>query len=229
MPRRSRIFLAALSSLLIFIQFTSLTRGASLRVEVIADGVAITLVDHDTETTPWLLQHSGDGRTWEDLMFFASPEGNEELTIDVPWRVLQGSGSKRGFFRALQLEETDKLLERLLSERAKWRLSGIRDYRYSLSQSFGQISWSGVIEVADDEVASYETTDLQPPVVGVPEVPTIEELFSRIARAIAADAATINVTWDPTYGFPTTCFIDLYLELTDEERRWSIDSFVPPD
>ena len=81
--------------------------------------------------------------------------------------------------------------------------------------------------VTDDEIASFQTIDLQPPVVEVPDVPTINGLFDRIARAIAADAAKIDVTWHPIHGIPVSCRIDFDPLLVDEESGWTLTAFIP--
>lgn len=200
---------------------------ACLRIETGTDGITFDLLGSGGSGI-WLLQHSADARGWEDLVFLEGTEdGRAQPGIEIRWGVLPVADARQGFFRAVQLAEDDRFLRRFLAERTKWRLSGIDDYRYELWQNFGQISWHGIVVVADDEVASFETIDLQPPFVEVPDVPTIDDLFGRIARAIAANAAAIDVTWHPLYGFPSSCYIDLDVLLADEESGWRIDGFTP--
>jgi hypothetical protein len=198
-----------------------------LRVETRGDGISFDLMGAGGSGI-WLLQHSPDARGWEDLVFLDGVgEGRAQPGIEIQWGALPDSEARQGFFRAVQTSEEDPLLRRFLTERTKWRLSGFHNYRYELRQNFGQISWHGIAVVVDDAVDSFETIDLQPPVVDVPEVPTIVGLFDRVARAIAVKAATIDVTWHPIYGFPESCFIDLDPLLADEERGWAVDDFIP--
>jgi hypothetical protein len=190
-------------------------------------GLAFNLVG-GSGSGSWLLQHSSDARRWEDLLFLESINTDEKkLGIEFPWGALPVVDRNKGFFRASQLLNEHPIHRRFLTERAKWRLSGNKNYDYNLRQNWGQISWRGAVNVVDQQVASYETIDLQPPFVEDPEVPSIDGLFESIARAIAANAATIEVTWDPVNGIPTSCFIDWDLLLSDEERSWNIDDFNP--
>lgn len=199
-----------------------------LRIQTRPQGLAFQLDDAEATAGPWLLQHSPDGRGWKDLVFFADAQnGAEPPRIQIEWGALPMPQARKGYFRALQSAQKNPLLQRLLDERIKWRLLSTHGYRYKLRQNFGQISWHGNVIVTNNKVSSFETIDLQPPVVNVPEVPTIDSLFDRISAAIAANAAAINVVWHPIYGFPTSCFIDRELLLADEESGWSIDVFTP--
>ncbi len=200
---------------------------ATLRVETRVDGLAFDLTGTGG-TGPWLLQHSRNGRDWEDVQFWeAGEKGAEPPEIAIPWGILSDPDAPEGFFRAIQLENDDPFRRRFLAERAKWRLSGNDSYQYELSQNFGRISWRGIVNVADGEITSFTTLDPRPPSGNPPPVPTINGLFERIANAIAANAVTINVTWDQDTGAPLTGYIDLDELLADEESGWSINAFPP--
>ena len=219
--------LAALLAAVTTIPCSRADTEALLHIEARADGFAFRLAGAEGGA-PWLLQHSLDGRAWEDLLFLdGKADGGGQPAVEVRLGILEEPDAHRGFFRAVQLEQDDPLLRRLLAERARWRLSGFDSYQYRLRQNFGWISWLGIVTVRNREVAAFETIDLQPPVVEPPEAPTIEDLFGRIADAIARDAEMIDVTWHPDFGYPSSCYIDFSTLIADEEQGWTIDEFTP--
>ena len=197
-----------------------------LRIQPRAGGFAFHL-EGTVAGGPWVLQHTGDGKRWQDLLFFDAGGEDQPPGVEIRHEILAVQDAPRGFFRAVQLERADPQRRQFLTERARWRLSEIDGYEYELRQNFGIISWHGVATVDDGEVTAFETIDQFPPGVGDPEVPTIEDLFGRIASAFAQDAETIDITWHPTYGYPSSCFIDLSILIADEEHGWTVESFSP--
>ncbi len=197
-------------------------RAPLLHIEPQANGFALRIAGALVGES-WVLQHSREGRTWNDVLFL---DGSGEW-IAIPTAILTDPDGGTGLFRAVQLAADDPLLRRFLAERAKWRLSGIDSYAFEFMQSSGPIFWHGAVTVTDGAVVSSETIEIYPPFFEAPEAPTIDRLFERIASAIANDAETIDVTWHPVYGFPGTCFIDLSALIADEEQSWSVDAFVP--
>jgi hypothetical protein len=197
---------------------------ARLQIESRPGGFAFELTG-STGAGPWVLQHSLDGTAWDDILFMEDATGTPSLEIQL--RVLPVPDAQTGLFRAVRLGGDDPFLRRFLEERSKWRLAGIDDYQYQLQQNFSIVSWRGTIKVMNEQVASFTTISLYPSFVSTPEIPTIDRLFERIADAIAQDAYEIRVTWHPTLGYPTTCYIDLEQFLADEESGWTIESFTP--
>lgn len=176
---------------------------------------------------PWVLQHSPDGRAWEELAFMGEGKGVGDVpSVDVPTGILSQPDAPLGLFRAVQLPEDNTLLRRMLDERAKWRLSGNDSYQYEMRQNSGPISWHGSITVTDGAVTEAETIEQWPPDFPT-DIPTIEDLFRRVAHAIAVNAETIDVQWHPDYGFPGTCYIDYVAMIADEERGWKVEKFDP--
>jgi hypothetical protein len=57
-----------------------------------------------------------------------------------------------------------------------------------------------------------------------PEPVWIEDLFSLVERAIA-EADTVEVGYDPAWGFPTSISIDWSQQAADEEQRFSVRDF----
>lgn len=172
----------------------------------------------------WKLQSSSDGIEWtdfRDILEAGALDGT--LILEVEFSELPPAEEGKSLFRAAELSEREIFVRRVAEQREIWRNSGTNDYELLLRQNFGAISWRGKVQVEDNEVVSYKTINLDPPVVGDPNIPSINDLFDKIESAILQNAETINVTWDPTFGYPVTCFIDLSLELADEEKGWTVE------
>lgn len=195
-----------------------------IQIEPVAGGFRASLAGGGA-SDPWVIQHSTDARVWRNLKFFEAEDG-EAPSVEVPLELLPQPDAPRGFFRAVRLAEDSALLRRFLAERAKWRLGAVAGYTYELRQNMGSISWRGSINVSGGEIASFQTIDLQPPFVEVPEIPTIEDLFDRIEQAIGSGAATIDVSWDAKSGVPLSAFIDFDPLLADEEQGWNVESIT---
>jgi hypothetical protein len=177
---------------------------AQLHIENLGDRFAFHL-GGSVEGSPWVLQHSPDGIGWQDLIFLdGDGEGGLPPSVEVPRGILAQPDAFRGLFRAVQLPADNPLLRRLLTERAKWRLSGADGYQYELRHNSGWISWRGTITVSGGEVTAVQTIEQWPPDFPLPNIPTIEGLFARVADAIAQKAEVIDVEWDPVFGFPRT-------------------------
>ena len=160
---------------------------------------------------------------------FLEPAGEARALpgVNLPWGALSNPDANHSFFRVVQLENVDPFHRQSLVERTKWRIAGIKDYSYELRQNFGFLSWHGNVVVRESDVASFKTIEHQPPFLDVPAIPAIDDLFDRIANAIAANANTIDIEWNPEFGFPASCFIDIDLQIADEESGWTILDFSP--
>lgn len=56
---------------------------------------------------------------------------------------------------------------------------------------------------------------------------TIDQLFKEIQQSIDNNAASINVKYDPRWGYPTSIYIDLDKRMADEELAFTISKFQP--
>ena len=65
--------------------------------------------------------------------------------------------------------------------------------------------------------------DLPPFLEGVAD--SIDDLFHEITSAIDMGAETIHVEWHPIYRYPQSCYVDVSLEIADEEYGWQIEDF----
>ena len=79
----------------------------------------------------------------------------------------------------------------------------------------------------NNKVVSTESIDTNFPDVFEPEHRTIDDWFAVLKRNIDNKAHCIDVTYDETFGYPKTAFIDVDLRMADEEQGWSILKFLP--
>ena len=174
----------------------------------------------------WLLQFSEDGTSWEDTLFLErGGVPGDPWQLEVEAAALPVPHARRGLFRVLEHAEVDPFYRDYLAARSLWRASGFSSYRYEFRWST-MIFWVGTVDVVDGELSSYER------VVAIPEFfeepplyRTIDGLFDEIGDAWRGGPASIEVTWDPDYGYPRTVAIDRSLLIADEEQYWSIESF----
>ncbi len=117
-------------------------------------------------------------------------------------------------------------MREFLAARVRWRRSGLDSYQYELERP-NQFYWQGRITVTEGAVSEFETLQLEPPFAEAPPVPTIDELFERVAAAIANSSDSIEVAWDPVRGYPGRCVIDPRSQVADDEERWNISQFTP--
>ena len=112
--------------------------------------------------------------------------------------------------------------------RAAWEAADIGGYtwtvelscfcpqiRYTVSVADGQpthVSLNGV-------VIDLDSKDLS----GLPL--TVEELFAQRDDAYAKQAVEVDVSYDPTLGYPTHLFIDQSKNMADEEMGYTVASF----
>lgn len=215
--------------IVILVNLVSPSRGETqpqLMVEIESNRASFELTVSDTKKF-WRLQSSSDGFNWvgfRDITTLTGDKGN--LLLEVGFEELPSSEQGNGFFRAIELTEREIFVRRIAEQKEIWEREGSDDYEYELNQYFGEISWRGSVTVAGGNVSSFLTIDLQPSFVGVPRIPTIDGLFDQITHAISVNAATIEVTWDPVYGYPTSCFIDFDIRIADEEIGWTIESYT---
>lgn len=222
MPRR---FASILAFLLLSASLASAT--GVLHVAHLGDRFGFRLEGAEL-AGPWVLQHSADGVRWSEVAFFAGGENvGDPFVAEVPRGVLPDPEAPAGLFRAAVLDVDTTFLRQLVAQRAKWRLSGTTTYDYQLRQNFGLVFWRGRITVTDGIVSDSATIEQFPEGFDLSPFPAIEDLFQRIANAIHGQAERIDVTWDPDFGVPLSCYIDVSSLIADEESAWMVERFTP--
>lgn len=114
--------------------------------------------------------------------------------------------------------------------RALWNGSGPDSYRFVITRPFyapPPLTAPVVVEVRSGTVVSrtYEQTGLPVSPQYSSWWPDVEGLFAIIDDARARNAASIQVQYDPTLGFPLWANIDYDTSLADEEVAFSVRDF----
>ena len=109
----------------------------------------------------------------------------------------------------------------LNTNRALWEAQALTDYSYHFHRAcFCAMVDPVIIEVhGTDITVTYE--DGQPmESENLHLFPTIPGLFDIVSDAIAADPYSLEVEYDPTYGYPTRISIDYAKDIVDEEMGY---------
>jgi hypothetical protein len=121
-------------------------------------------------------------------------------------------------------------------QRTKWARQHITSYRlvYRRDCFCGEeFTAPTEIEVRAGEIASATYTNRGDPVPAYVHdaLPTIDALFAIVADAIDQEADLLDVTYDPTRGFPRKIAIDSRFNAADDEVTHSVISLeiiLPP-
>jgi hypothetical protein len=115
----------------------------------------------------------------------------------------------------------------LQANRQKWTQSGVTDYTFTLRMDcFCAINGPvRVVVVADS--ARQVTMESTGEVLNAPWIPTIKKLFDFIDQQIARPAAVLQVTYDPTLGYPTRIVADPIANAVDDEVTYTVSNVTP--
>jgi hypothetical protein len=115
--------------------------------------------------------------------------------------------------------------------RALWEAQGIRHYRFDLTIGCFCVfndQMPLTIEVQDGQVVSMSAAggadigDFRDFYSGFD---TLEKLFDTIAEAVAGQAQTLEVQYDPTYGYPASIYVDPEELVADDEVGYDVANF----
>lgn len=133
---------------------------------------------------------------------------------------------------AINGKRPNNALQQLNANQKLWNSQGIDDYSFTLQRNCfcrGDALRPINIQVRDGKVTSATFADTGKPVP--PELDfnklTINDLFKEIGQAIKGKAAQVDVSYDKTYGFPTSIYIDQSRQIADEEVGYTISNFRP--
>ena len=109
----------------------------------------------------------------------------------------------------------------LTRNRQRWVSAGIHDYEFDFRRSCFCVpeSTEGVrIVVRNDVITSVlRIRDGQPASGAIGTWPRVDELFDDVRRRLDQDAARLDVTYDPTFGYPRSIVVDVVLMAVDDE------------
>ncbi len=114
----------------------------------------------------------------------------------------------------------------------KWQDAGISHYRYNLFVgcfcAFSQ-DMPLVIEVKDGQIVSMEYQSGNEMDASSRQLfekyATIDRIFSELQTNVIGKADEVNITYDPTYGFPTKVNVDFIKNAMDDELALTISDF----
>ena len=116
---------------------------------------------------------------------------------------------------------------------ARWNERRPASYRYTVSRScecMAETTAPVIVTITNGAVASrrYVSTgaDVAPAYAAL--YPTIDELFAIIDEARRDHVASLDVTYDPTWGFPTHVSIDRNASMVDDEILYVVSAFTLP-
>ncbi|MCG8466882.1 MAG: DUF6174 domain-containing protein [Gemmatimonadetes bacterium] len=118
------------------------------------------------------------------------------------------------------------------SARARWLSSGIRDYDFEYRQQCecgSAFSDAAIVEVRQGRVAAVRYRDSGQPAAATDRglFPTVDDLFARIEDAIRRNAASLTVTYDTRWGYPTRIDIDYDVQVADDEISIDASALTP--
>ena len=108
----------------------------------------------------------------------------------------------------------------LARNQQRWASAGMRDYEYDFRRSCfcGPESTEAVhIVVRNDVVTSVVRSSDGQPASAVVAWPRVDELFDDVRRRLEEGADRIEVTYDPTLGYPRSIVADVILMAADDE------------
>lgn len=109
----------------------------------------------------------------------------------------------------------------LARNRQRWVSAGIHDYEFDFRRSCYCVpeSTEGVhIVVRNDVVTSaVRSRDGLPASSAVSAWPRVDELFDAVQQLLEEGAERLDVTYDPTYGYPRSIVADVILMAVDDE------------
>lgn len=119
-------------------------------------------------------------------------------------------------------------LKTLAANEAKWKTASVGgDYDYTIQlNAFTSPDYRRpiTVSVANGQVSNmtYADTGEAVPADRQATVPSINDLFSMLRDAYTSNAARVDVTYDPKYGFPSSLYIDQSEMMADEEFGYTV-------
>ena len=127
--------------------------------------------------------------------------------------------------------------QELTASEKLWKEQGLKDYDFTLErQAFAPEDWRGPVNIQVRNGVAVSVTYVSSG-AAVTEgkfdnADTIDKLFTMLKNAYAGKgdfeqkAYSIEVTYNPQMGYPTTFFIDVSQMIADEEQGYTVTNLV---
>ena len=101
-------------------------------------------------------------------------------------------------------------------------------WRYACGECLAETNRPVHVTVVDNAITAMVDLETQAPVTAESRgnIRTIAALFDYVEAAEAGSVATIDVTYDPTLGYPATLSVDAIAEAADDEFGLTISNVV---
>lgn len=118
-----------------------------------------------------------------------------------------------------------------ISARARWETHAPAAYSYTVSRAcFCPVEAVGPITVTVRngvvESRRYAATGAEVPQQYAHLFPTVEGLFAQVDSARANHVASLNVTYDKIYGYPTLINVDVNVQWADDEYAYTASNLL---
>jgi hypothetical protein len=158
-------------------------------------------------------------------------KGNFAATCSQQSLNFTASGQKQRYDIVVPVAKPSNVAQLLKAAEAKWQQKRPQHYAYTLQRScFCTEEYRKPISIRVFNGKVQQATLLPEgkplPAERKGDALTVEGLFAIIRTAITNKAASIEVKYDPQYGFPTTIAIDQDRRMADEEINITASNFA---
>lgn len=110
-----------------------------------------------------------------------------------------------------------------------WEANHLTDYNFTLQRNcFCPEDRRGPVDIQVRKNATISIIFTESGVTANPDffsdVDTIDELFGVLKNAHMDKAVQVDVTYDATYGYPQSIYIDVSKEIADEEQGYTVSN-----
>jgi major membrane immunogen (membrane-anchored lipoprotein) len=132
---------------------------------------------------------------------------------------------------------TSSVPQELTAAETLWKDQGLSNYDFTLERrAFAPEDWRGPVNIQVRNGIAISVTYVSSGATVTEgkfdNADTIDKLFTMLKNAYAGKgdfeqkADTINVTYNPQMGYPTTFFIDVSQTMADEEQGYTVTNLV---
>jgi hypothetical protein len=116
--------------------------------------------------------------------------------------------------------------------RQRWKRFGPSSYEITIGHGcfcLPDVTRPVIVTVSDGQVVRrrYVDDDTNVDARWAEAFPTVDGPFAVIADAFDRNAASVNATYHPSWGYPVSVGIDYEAQMADDESFFSADGLVP--